>query len=490
MRALAVILWLLAAPLAAEQGPPQTVDEAVARIDQIFTNPATDRPEEEVYAMLGDALRQARRDGRLTRDWAIIYAMLTDGARNTLQNPSYALQLADEGLALIAGDPGQRDYRAILRVTRAYALADLGRLDDAVRAARLALPDYETLWEDDKADELRADVALWADGALTAFNTPATELAQNALDAAQSALDTGAWARAVTLASTALLPDVAGFSMLDRARINARAEYLAARGLAALGRYPEAGNGLLRAFGNMTAEPWQPGQPARFLAGNPPPEEDREQAGQIMLWLANVAARLERFDLSSAALDEAERHASEPSDKTTILTLRASLLWRDEDRQRAIEVLEQSRSAALADNDLSSAAMAGLYLAVARASIARRNGGATDATAISDAVAEAIRHVAPGQHGFIWFEAARSLRGGEDHETYLHFAKQALDAALAERGQSGDSDFGQAVARATVRGTVEEYLFAAHGALSADPGDFRAECPEDTTIYGCTLRQR
>ena len=138
MRALAVILWLLAAPLAAEQGPPQTVDEAVARIDQIFTNPATDRPEEEVYAMLGDALRQARRDGRLTRDWAIIYAMLTDGARNTLQNPSYALQLADEGLALIAGDPEQRDYRAILRVTRAYALADLGRLDDAVRAARLA----------------------------------------------------------------------------------------------------------------------------------------------------------------------------------------------------------------------------------------------------------------------------------------------------------------------------------------------------------------
>lgn len=486
-RLLLILLLCCGTPLAAQYSTPQTVDEAVERIDQIFTNPSTDNPEEEVYTMLGDALRQARRDGRLTRDWAIIYAMLTDGARNVLLNPSYALQLADEGLALISGAPEQWDYRAILRVTRAYALADLGRLNEAVQTAKLALPDYEKLWDDDKAAELVSDAAQWEKGALTAFNTPATELATQALDTAEEALERGAWARVVTLASTALLSETTGFSPLERARINARAEYLAARGLAALSRFPEAGNALLRALDHMTAEPWQPGQPAKLLAGETLPEPDAEQLRQILLWLANVAMRLERTDLAEASLDEAERHIVSVNDRTTLLTLRASILWRSDDQARAISVLEETQTTAAAAGDLASASMAGFYVQVAKASMARGMHHTPATDDIRTATEAAIRHLPMGQHGFVWLEAARALRGTAALSTRLDYARNALTAALDELANGGESGFGEAAARAGVRGTVEELLSATHAKLSDDPGGYAAECPEQNDIYGCAL---
>lgn len=491
MRTLLLTLLLcLAAPLAAQEETPQTVDEAIARVDQIFKSPATDTPETEVYTMLGDALRQARREGRLTGDWAIIYAMLTDGARNVLRNPSYALQLADEGLALVAGDPAQWDYRAVLRVTRAYALADLGRLDAAVRTARLALPDYRKLWDDELADELVADAAEWEKGALTAFNTPATELARDALDRAEAALDSGAWARAITLASTGLLSDETGFSALERGRINARAEYLAARGLAALSRFPEAGNALLRALEHMTAGAWRPGTPARFLAGDPLPEADAALLRRILLWLANVAMRLDRAELAAAVLDEAERHIVAVEDRTTLLTLRASLLWRGDDPEAAMEVLERTRRAALDAGDRASAAMAGLYGAVARASLARRAGDSPDPSDISQATETAIRNLPIGQHGFVWLEAARALRGTDQHGMRLDHARNALKAAQDELAQGDDSEFGRNAARASVRGTVEEVLNAAHAKLSHSPGPYIVDCAAASEIYGCMIRSQ
>lgn len=492
MRALLVTLLLcLAAPLTAQEETPQTVEEVIDRVDRIFADPATDTPETEVYTMLGDALRQARREGRLTGDWAIIYAMLTDGARNVLKNPSYALQLADEGLALVAGDPAQWEYRAVLRVTRAYALADLGRLDAAVRTARLALPDYRKLWDDEMADELVADAAEWEKGSLTAFNTPATELARDALDRAEAALDSGAWARAITLASTGLLSDETGFSALERGRINARAEYLAARGLAALSRFPEAGNALLRALEHMTAGAWQPGTPAQFLAGDPLPEADAEQLRKILLWLANIAMRLDRAELAAAVLDEAERHVVAVKDRTTLLTLRASVLWRAEDRAAALRVLEDTRDQALASGDPASAAMAGLYVAVARANLARRAGETPDAAAITGAAEQAVAHLPPMQHGFVWMEAARALRDTGQHDTRLAYARNALGAAMDELAQGGDTEFGQSAARAGVRGTVEEVLSAAHARLSDDPGSgAEADCDAASALYGCTIRTR
>lgn len=484
---LLVIFILLTTPLAAQQAAPRTVDDAVARIDQIFTNPSTDNPEEEVYTMLGDALRQARRGGYLTRDWAIVYAMLTDGARNVLRNPSYALQLANEGLALIGGDPDQWDYRAILRVTRAYALADLGRLDDAVQAAKLAMPDYEKLWDDDKAEELKADAAQWEAGGLTTFNTPATELAGQALDRAEEALDRGAWARVVTLASTALLPEDSGFSALELARINARAEYLAARGLTGLSRFDEAGNALLRALDHMAEDSWQLGQPIVFKAGDPLPDADARQARQILLWLANVAMRLERTDIAEFALTEAERHITDVNDRTTLLTLRASILWRGNDHQRAIALLEDTRQAALFANDLASAAMAGFYVQTARASLARGAGEMPDIGAISQATDHAISHLPKAQHGFVFLEAARALRGSDAHGNRLDYARAALDAARDEIAGSGETGFGEAAARAGVRSTVEELLNASHAKLSDEPDGLTAQCPDETDIYGCAL---
>ena len=56
--------------------------------------------------------------------------------------------------------------------------------------------------------------------------------------------------------------------------------------------------------------------------------------GPVLRLSPGIVTRADHIDRLFAALDEAERHASDPSDKTTILTLRASLLWRGEDRQR------------------------------------------------------------------------------------------------------------------------------------------------------------
>lgn len=90
---------------------------------------------------LDRGIREAKRLGPLSPDWALVFAMLADSIRNIGENPAYALQIVEEGLDLArSGGDRYTDEAAALEVSRAYILADLGRMTEAAEAATLALP--------------------------------------------------------------------------------------------------------------------------------------------------------------------------------------------------------------------------------------------------------------------------------------------------------------------------------------------------------------
>ncbi|MEM6661937.1 MAG: hypothetical protein AAF666_07145, partial [Pseudomonadota bacterium] len=68
-RLLVTLTLLLPAPVHAE--PPKTFDDILAALDAPLSTGNT----RAANAMLSDALRSARLDGRLTKDFAIFYAM-------------------------------------------------------------------------------------------------------------------------------------------------------------------------------------------------------------------------------------------------------------------------------------------------------------------------------------------------------------------------------------------------------------------------------
>lgn len=245
------VLHLLLACVGLLVGPPvhsQTspaFDAAMAGLDRIMGEGGD---ADSIYKYLTETVRTSRAIGRSDPDFAIFYAMLADHIRNDGLNPVRALQVAEEGLELIAGDPSQVDFSTILQVTRSYALADLGRLVEAYAQAQLILPTYRTLFDNDFAEDYAADAANWGQGELSDFNTAATELARQTLSRAYDLMEQRAYGRVLSLTSTALLPLGTGLAENEVRGINVEAEMLMARALEALGRNGQAGNAWLRAL--------------------------------------------------------------------------------------------------------------------------------------------------------------------------------------------------------------------------------------------------
>src|SRR5690606_38561880 len=91
----------------------------------------------EARAIFSSALREAAHGGSLDPAFAIVYAMYSDLTRYD-GNPAFALQLADEGLALaLSAAELDEDMKNALLVSRAYALADLGRYEEAVESVAI-----------------------------------------------------------------------------------------------------------------------------------------------------------------------------------------------------------------------------------------------------------------------------------------------------------------------------------------------------------------
>lgn len=489
MRAIvvALLLWLL--PLVAMAQTSSAFDTAMDGLDRIMSQGGDDQ---QIYRHLSDTIRTSRALGQADPDFAIFYAMLADHIRNVELNPVYALQVAEEGLALIGGDQAQADFSTILQVTRSYALADLGRLDEAFAQAQLILPAYAQIFDQALADDFAADAQNWGRGELSQFNTAATELARTVLERAYELLDIQAYGQVLAVASTALLPLGTGLPEGDVRGINTEAEMLTARALSDLGRHRDAGNAWLRALGYMTTEAWDmTGSPA-WWGDAPMSQVQGDVAFTILQGLATSAGIIGIDQLERAALAEAAGLARTPRDRYSVLLRRARLALTAEDASESIALLQQSRDTAQDAGYMLDARVAEFYLAMVIAQQGERRDGRVETASVvaatDTAVAEYDKAGVAGRD-FILSTAARLLLRSADVDIALAYAREAMQIQQAQLAARRDTGYGQQQARRNARAVVELFLNAAHtgAALGQDPALASADCPDARAFMGCLV---
>lgn len=491
----ALALPTLALPTLAQDSRQSTAfDVASDRLEQLMKSGAT---EAEIYRHLSASIRTARTLGGQDPDFAIFYAMLTDHVRNVELNPLYALKLAEEGLALVTGRPNHLDFATVLQVSRSYALADLGRLEEAATQAFLILPTYETVIGSELAGDYRLDAEKWAAGLLSPLNTAATELARKTLDQVQERLEAESYAQALTLAGTALLPMNSGLPESDLRGLNAEAEFLTARALEALGRYDDAANAYLRALGYMTATSWDFQSPLEWAQGAAPADPNlRAVTFDVLMGIATAAGRLRRFDLEFAAVEQAIPFADNPFDRFTATLRQARIASLSDRKDEVLPLLTKARDIALADNDAPSAHLAQFYLAQVEMQFAdpqTRAALAPNLIAATEAAERAFRAAHHTDLGFLYQAATDTLIGTDGQSgAAVTYARRAMQSKQAELARRSDSGFGQTAARQATRGDVDRFLDAAYfaGAEGLDPDLTAPECEDPRDYNGCTIRLR
>src|SRR5690606_20960385 len=210
----------------------------------------------DVRAVLSAGLRAAPHDGRLDPGFGLVYAIYADTARFE-GNAAFSLQLADEGLALVnaAAEPNT-EIRNALIVSRAYALAELGRYDEAADEATIA-----SLWLEQRfGAQARADLEAEIKGWLAARNTDilpsVAQVAVDLLQKAETALIAGDTGSAIALASRAMLPDNSGLSRGAERLVKAWCRSITGAAYGVEGRHREAVATLREAVDLLSSEPW------------------------------------------------------------------------------------------------------------------------------------------------------------------------------------------------------------------------------------------
>jgi hypothetical protein len=439
--------------------------------------------------ILAQALRDARVGGWLTADWALFYAMQADFTRLERGNPAYALQLTEDGLAMIASDPGQADFAAALRISQAYALADLGRFGEAAATARLALPAFRRQFGDADADDLAAHADGWAEGRLSAYNSSAADLARAALDRAYEAAATGNHGRAIAIAAGAILPPGSDLPEAQLRGIGFEAEKLIADSLAALGRIADSVAASRRALDHLTRTPWQPGTAIDWWPEDWE-DDDRAVVFDALSELAPRAMQAGQRDLGAAALREAGRIASNRDQRLLLLLLQASLAFRGGDTQAALDLIAQTGADASARGDRPLVAMTGFYDAIVRARRAGFDGDDIDPAPVIAAARAALK-LGAAEGGIdrmlVLSDAAQVLAETREHAIALDWAREVLDARRATLGARSDSAYAEGQARLGQRGTIETFLRAAHGAAGGLDPARAAACPANPGFDGCVV---
>ncbi len=488
-RFLAVLaaLGCLAGPVAGETDA-NDFDAAMAGLTKVMEAGGDG---EAIYVYLNETLQKARATGRINPDFAIFYAMFTDHVRNYKLNPGLALLLAEEGIAMLAGVQGQDDFRAILQVTLSYALADLGRLDEAFELAQLNMMTLTATLGEDYAKDYAADAALWGEGQLSAANTSANVLARDVLERAYARFEAGEFAGALSLASAALLPMDSGLPEGDVRGINVDFEWLNARALGKLGRPADSANAYLRALGYMTRTPWQPGEPPDWWGPVPLPERTAEIAFELFLGLADAASAVGRNDIQQAAIRAATPLAA-GGGKTDLLMRQAVLATSGGDVEAAIALLKEASAHADATGDIANAHASEFYIALISARAARDAGKPIEPAPIIqtlDPLVALYRENLTSGEGFFLHTAAQVMLGTDAFDVTLDYARQALWLKQAELGARGDTTFGAEAARRNARSTVEVFLSAAHNGAAAglDPTARVDDCDDVHRYVGCLV---
>jgi hypothetical protein len=467
--ALSWALALLAAPTAAQMPDPfALIDGAgpfIAAGDM-----------DGAWRHLDRGIRAARRLGPLTPDWSIALAMLADSIRNRGDNPAYALLIPEEGLALArAGGAAHAQEAALLEVSRAYALADLGRLDEA--AAVLAAPTLGALFGAGAEADLRADAATWAGGDLGALNTSALVLARRALDAAEAALDRRDPLAALTEAARAELPEGAGFPEAELRLLRAEARALTGRALVLSGRAAEAAAALDEGAAALLAPGWQAGGPPVWQVEVPQPS--RARLTELFFWRARAAIAAGEDGVALAALALAEGLNDRADWRVTLLLPQVQVAQRRGDEAGADAILARAGAAAEARGDADMALLVAFYRAANQAAMAP-TWEAVDAPRLIAVARAAAQAGARGDSvidpAFVLTEAAAGLPAALMPAEVLALTREA--AALSPPGAPAT-----AAARAQLRKRAEAHLAAAHALDAARPG---AICPDEPG-RGCAL---
>jgi hypothetical protein len=478
IRALALVLFL-ALPAQAQEAPDpyDVVERAMAQMD------AGDP--EGVFATLNAGLRAGRASGFAHPDWGLVFALMADFYRNDRGNPGYALTLADEGLgAAAAAGPAAADVVSMLQVSRAYALADLGRLAEAAEGAEAALPRLRAGLGDEAAEDLRAEIAAWRAGAAGSAATDPVALARAALAEAGRAVDEGDFGRGLLLAARAELPEDTGLDPVEVRRLRAEAAMITGRALFTLGRTAEALEVLRR--GAAAAVAWEESRAARTPLWRQDPGEGVRRLGMLFYWLGRAAMDEGLPEEAGDAFAIARAADSHPLTQTLAGFAQARLLQLKGDEAGSVVVLQDLAARAEAEGRPDDAATARFYIAMSRA---RTEGSPAALIALEEAARNgAAAKAAAGGSGvdqaFFLSEAGLMLvnRRGLNARA-LTLARAALDLRLAHLAQAGESAGGEASLRAGIAGDVATLLLAANLQASATEA---ARCPE-ASLDGCVI---
>jgi tetratricopeptide (TPR) repeat protein len=420
----------------------------------------------QVRAVLGQALREADREGPLPPDFGLFLAVYADTARYD-GDPAFALHLTDRGLALLAAEAQpDAEIRNTLIISRAYALADLGRPADALEGAAVAALWLGERFGADARTEFEAEMAKWAKAAGNPDGEGLPEAARIAIDLltkAEAAVTEGDMATAQVLAARATMPETSGLSDPAVRLVNAWSGAVAGAAFAAQGRHAEAVGVLQAAADLLTDGPWDRRSQARMLPaltvdGPPRPAWD------VFVRLGASALQLGDADLAKAAFATAAPLAARPQDRFSLMVQRASLVFREKDAQAAIRLFEDGEAEAQAAGDVANASLARFYAAVVRYQ---------EATADRQALAtmlELARKAADSAGGdrlqaeFILSTAAsQAFIGGAPGEVALPVAKDAYSAFVARQQRLGSDETGQDAARRGSRRFLELFVDALHG---------------------------
>lgn len=470
---------LVAQPTWAQKDP---LPEATVVLDEAFAKwKADDIAGYREY--MATALRRARQEDTLGPDWAFIFGTYSDFVRNEDKNSPLALRLAEEGLAYLAPYSAENaDLSALLQISRVYALADLGRFEEAVSAARMAEPLFRSSMGDEMADDLLESVKAWDKRETTIFNNAPAELAREELKKAEAALDRGEYAVAMTIAARATLPEGSGLDAAEVARVNASAAAKTGRALYWLGRKEEAFSILHRAAVWIAHDDWvdHPDAPLRV-----DPKTEAPAVTELFFWLARSAMDTDNLWIVLPALHIAERLDDGNLGLLPIAYARATLYNGLSDSKAAEAEFERAVALAEAGGDIEEILMSRYYLALRRYS---QTGGDAEA----ETLISLTRQMAKDGTGSSYYdpvhvqsETAHALLESAYSTEALEFARAALAGKLSRLSASTDTKLGIDGQRGQTRLLVETLLQTAH---LQDSKSKEADCsrPEDQG-FGCVI---
>ncbi|MEP9385968.1 hypothetical protein [Mesorhizobium sp. KR9-304] len=430
----------------------------------------------EVRALFSKALRDARHDGRLSPRFAIVYAMYSDTARFD-GDPSFALQLADEGLALLtdANEPDD-DVKNSLLVSRAYALADLGQYSQAVESVAITALWLGERFGDKARRDLEAVAKGWAEQAGTQPGVDtklpaAVELATDLLDKAQDALNAQDTRTAITLASRALLPADTGMRQIDVDYLNARTHLVLGVAYFQEGRHDLSLVALRRAADLLSQEPWDGKSKAVLRAEVLNDEKSSTNAWHVFSYLSSVAQAIGAWDLCAAAIDSSEPFATTPVRRFSLLSQRSTLAFQAKNYAEAEEIMRRSEVAAVESGDELNAALARMYVGIVRLAAAFGTPTAETEGAELVRLAEKAAQAAGDDQQMVEFIYATATKTAvqtqSSNETVLPLARRGFDVFRDRQKAMAGYDTGQQASRRDRRQFLEMLIAGEYAAAEA-----------------------